>query len=121
MNYDGIYPALGPLGAAGYKDINGTKKIMASTQFESLDARRAFPCWDEPARKVRSGVNPGLLKCVTGISIYGLWKIYGKLVKGVNLSPNIVWLVVWNHFSMKLPSDWGNKHPLTYAGWWFGT
>jgi puromycin-sensitive aminopeptidase len=36
---------------SGYQDINGKEKIMASTQFESLDARRCFPCWDEPARK----------------------------------------------------------------------
>ena len=34
-----------------YTDVNGASKIMASTQFESLDARRAFPCVDEPAAK----------------------------------------------------------------------
>lgn len=34
-----------------YSDAAGNKKIMASTQFEALDARRALPCWDEPAVK----------------------------------------------------------------------
>lgn len=36
---------------SAYTDADGKKKIMASTQFEALDARRAMPCWDEPARK----------------------------------------------------------------------
>ena len=51
-----------------YLDTSGTEKFMATTQFEATDARKAFPCWDEPESKSIFSVSITLPEELTAIS-----------------------------------------------------
>jgi aminopeptidase N len=46
----------------------GAKKIMLGTQFEATDARRMFPCWDEPSFRARFQLTAVVPEQFTAIS-----------------------------------------------------
>ncbi|MEY2580116.1 MAG: hypothetical protein QOI49_2940 [Verrucomicrobiota bacterium] len=58
----------------------GAKKIMLGTQFEATDARRLFPCWDEPSFRARfqlTAVVPENFTAVSNMPIEKETKVAG--------------------------------------------
>jgi len=81
INYSGfINDKMAGFYRCKYKDADGNMKYMASTQFEALDARRALPCWDEPAQKAVFGLTMELDATLTVLS--NMPEAYSTISKG---------------------------------------
>ncbi|XP_076055525.1 puromycin-sensitive aminopeptidase isoform X1 [Oratosquilla oratoria] len=52
MNFEGeLNDKMKGFYRSNYTSVSGEERYTAVTQFEATDARRCFPCWDEPAHK----------------------------------------------------------------------
>ncbi len=51
-----------------YVDDDGDQQVIATTQMQSTDCRRAFPCWDEPEFKAVFAVTLDVAEGLTAIS-----------------------------------------------------
>ncbi|KAL5333550.1 peptidase family M1-domain-containing protein [Aspergillus crustosus] len=76
---------------SSYKNANGETKYIASSQMEPTDARRAFPCFDEPALKAKFTVSliaDKSMTCLGNMDVESEKEIDGgkKIVK-FNTSP----------------------------------
>ncbi len=69
-----------------------SETVLAVTQFEATDARRAFPCWDEPAYKAVFQVTlviPEELAAISNTRILGEERLPGTGKKAVRFAPTI--------------------------------
>ncbi|XP_017058642.1 aminopeptidase N [Drosophila ficusphila] len=57
INYNGTHRTdMGGFYLSSYTDDDNQQHFLATTQFESTNARHAFPCYDEPARRANFNI-----------------------------------------------------------------
>ena len=70
---------------SSYKDKDGSTKYLATTQMEPTDARRAFPCFDEPALKAKFTITliaDKHLTCLSNMDVASEKDVDSKYGKG---------------------------------------